>query len=527
VSVKLPITMQRFVKKYENKLQRFFEIVPGVLIWVFLLSPLWAGITIPYFVIYLLVILSVYWLYRAALTTVGIAVGYLNFKKSVKTDWAKEIKKLDRASLDSPESLPMDLFPKHLIVIANYGESYEVLSRSIKALTEQNYPLEKIYLAVSIEERKAKKDADYAKRGEYLKKDFGDAFGDRLMFFVHPDNIAGEAIGAAANRTWGTKSAVELLESRGEDISEFLITAPDGDLVFHKEYLGAVAYTWLVSEKRNQKFYQTALYTFNNNYWNVPMLVRILMINLTLPVLASAVIEKHKKETWSCFTLSLQVMKEVDYWDTSLAIDDTTFYWRPYFHFNGDWKCEVFYVPLSADAIYSPSYLKNHVEQYKQYLRWGWGVITVPLAMKTLLTASKINIFTRIAKVYHLFEVFVFWKVLAFLIAFGIPIVLLLNRDLDNYVFVYTVPQTVSTILSMATILLVPTTIFKVLIIPPKPKEMRAWRYIAILLIEAPLNIVALFTFSFIPFIEASTRMMFGQKHATTIKWSEKQISHH
>lgn len=516
--------MQTFVQKYDNFFQRLFEIIPGILVWIFLLSPIWAGITIPYFIINLLVVLSVYWLYRAAVMTVGIALGYHNFRKAVKINWLKETQKLDRTLLANSEELPEGNLPKQLIVIANYGESYEVLSRSIKALMNQNYPRELLYLAVSIEQRKADKDADYAKRGEYLRRDFGDFFGERLMFFVHPANIPGEAVGAAANRTWGTKNAVEVLEERGEKISEFLITAPDGDLVFHKEYLGAIAYKWLTAEKRNQKFYQTALYTFNNNYWNVPLLVRILMINLTLPVLASGVFEKHKRETWSCFTLNLQVMKAVNYWDTSLAIDDTTFYWRPYFYFNGDWYCEVFYIPLSADAIYHPSYIKNHLEQYKQYVRWGWGVITVPLALKTLLSSKKIPFFTKVNKIYHLFEVFVFWKVLAFLIAFGIPIVLIIRRDLDNYVIAYTLPQTVSSILSLATLLLIPSTFYKILIIPPRPQNMSKLKYVLTLLIEAPLNIVSLFTFSFLPFIEATTRMMFGQKHTKTLKWSEKRL---
>jgi len=517
--------LESFFKKNDLIIQRLFEIIPGLLLWILLLSPIWGGFYIPSIIANGLVILSVYWLYKTILTFIGSIVGFIKYKKAINTNWLNECLKLKKTLLPNQEEIPKDLFPKQLIVIANYGEDYNVLSRSIRALTMQNYPAEKIYLAVSIENRKAKKDPDYAKRGEYLNRDFGDFFGDRLMFFSHPDDIPGEAIGAAANRTWGTRNSVDVLEARGENLKEFLITAPDGDLVLSKEYLASLTYKWLVSEKRNQKFFQPALYTFNNNYWDVPMLVRILMLSITIPVLASSTVEKHKRETWSCYTLNLQVMKNVNYWDTSLAIDDTPFYWRPYFYFNGDWTCEIFFVSLSADAIYHPSYFKNHIDQYKQYLRWGWGIITFPLALKLLIVSRKINNWEKLSKIFHLFEVFILGRVISFLLAFGIPILLLISTNFNKLTTAYYIPATISQILSVSFILIIPGIGLKMLIIPPKPKNMSNFKYLLILIIEAPMNILVLFTFSFIPFIEASTRMMLGQDPTKRIKWADKQLA--
>lgn len=512
--------------KLSPKLQRTLEIIPGILLWFFILLPIIGSFnSIAQIVINFIVVLSIYWLYRALIVTVGGIIGYIRYKQDSKKDWLKEINSLKKEELPDFESLPSTFLPKQLVVIANYGEDYEVLSRSIRGLMAQNYPRELLYLSVSIEERKAKKDADYAKRGEYLKRDFGDFFEDRLMFFVHPDGIAGEAIGAAANRAWGAKSAVETLENRGENIEEFLITAPDGDIMFDKQYFAAMTYKWLVSEKRNKKFYQTALYTFNNNYWDVPLLIRILSISLTIPVLASSIMEKNRRETFSCYSLNLKLMKDVNYWDTSLAIDDTTFYWRPYFFLNGDWKCEVFFVPLSADAIYNPKYMKNHYEQYKQYVRWGWGVISFPIGIKALYSNKKISIFEKVSKTIHLLEVFVISKVIGFLIAFGLPILLLFNSGLDNYVVSYTAPRILSTVLNITTIFLVPVAILKILLLPPRPEKISTPKFIFFVILEIPLNILVLLTYSFLPFVEATTRMMFGQDHAKRIKWSEKQLS--
>lgn len=508
----------------DSALQRVLEIVPGFLIWLFILSPLWAGRLFPEIMAELLIVLAVYWLYKAVLTTVGASIGLYKAHKAKQEDWLSKCYDLAEYDLPDPEHLPVGQFlPKHLLVYAQRVPNYEVLRGTLVGITKQNYPLELIYISVSFEERSiVKMQPGEAEEVMQKLKDTFPEFGDRLMFFVHPANIEGEAIGAAANRTWGAKSAVAELNKRGEIINDFLITAPDEDIIFHPQYLAACTYKYLTAPKRKQKFYQTALYTFNNNYWDVPILIRVLMTSLTIPVLASSITEVHKRETWSCFTLSLEVMVRVDYWDTSYGIDDTTFYWRPYFHFNGDWYCEVFFIPLSADAIYDPGYIKNHKEQYKQYLRWGWGVVSFPIGMKGLLASRRIPLMQRLIKMYHLFEVFIFWKVLAYLLTFSIPIILILNPMFNELVIWYAIPNTLSTIMGISFLFLVPNTIYKALIVPTPPKHWSQLRYIATLIVEAPLNIITLFLFSTFPFVEASTRYMVGQKESKAVSWSTK-----
>jgi len=516
--------IRKAVQNKEEILQRILEVIPGFLIWLLLLSPFWAGKAFPLIMIDFLIVLSVYWLYRASLTDIGAIIGFFQYCKDVKKNWLKECTDLEDYDLPSPEDLPVEQFlPKHLIVYPQLFPQYKVLKSTLDGLKKQNYPLYLIYIAISFEERKMNqlKEGEAQKIQDQLKTDFPE-FNDRILFFVHPKDIPGEAIGAAPNRAWGAKNAVAELEKRGEVVSDFLVTSPDEDIVFHPEYLAAATYKYLVSENRKQRFYQTAVYTFNNNYWQVPILIRVLAAGLTIPVLSSSITEKHKRETYSCYTLSLEVLQKVDYWDTKYGIDDTPFYWRPYFYFNGDWECEVFFIPLSADAVYDPNYVKNHREQYKQYVRWGWGVISFPLGVKGLLSHTTIPLWTRLGKLKHLFDVFIFWKVLAFLLTFGMPLVLLLNQQyFYDRIEWYSLPNTLSQLMGLAVIFIFPTTIIKALIAPKKPDNWSYFRYFAVLIIEIPLNIITMLTFSFLPFIESSTRMMFGQK-STSVSWSNK-----
>jgi hypothetical protein len=47
-----------FVEKHDKKVQRFLEIVPGILTWSLILSPIWVGLLFPKAII--LNILTVY-----------------------------------------------------------------------------------------------------------------------------------------------------------------------------------------------------------------------------------------------------------------------------------------------------------------------------------------------------------------------------------------------------------------------------------------------------------------------------------
>lgn len=528
--------IQTLVAKHESKFLRLFEILPGLLIWILLLSPIWAGPVFstlfgsPKLVLDIyggfIIVLAVYWFLRASLTMIGTAIGFIRYKQALSVNWLQRSLDLQRQELPSPESLPVGQFlPKHLLVYPVGAAEYDVLARTLDGIRNQNYPLELLYVAISMEERLIRRNPEYfAKMQTDIKQNFPE-FGDRLMIFEHPDGLTGEVIGAAANRTWGAKNAVSELTGRGESIGDFLITSPDEDIVFHPQYLAAATYQYLISPYRKQRFYQTALYTFNNNYWDVPMLIRVLSASLTIPVLASSVTEKYKRETFSCYTLGLDVLAEVGYWDVHLGIDDTTFFWKPYFHFKGDWECEVFFIPLMADAVYHPNYVRNHREQYKQYVRWGWGVISVPMAAVGLLKYPGIPLAHRLEKLIHIFQVFVLWKVMVYLLTFAIPGFFLLNSQYSILVDWYAIPNTLSQIMGIAVVFIFPTTLFKGLLAPPYPSNWSKLKYFGIMLIEAPLNILTILTFSFAPFIEASTRYMFGQKPFKMVTWTEKEIA--
>jgi hypothetical protein len=60
-------------------------------------------------------------------------------------------------------------------------------------------------------------------------------------------------------------------------------------------------------------------------------------------------------------------------------------------------------------------------------------------------------------------------------------------------------------------VMIVPMTILRTKLIKQIPVEWAFWRK-SFVLLEGPMVVINLFTYSFVPFVEAQTRMMFGKR---------------
>lgn len=502
--------LSAFAHKFDRQVNRFFEIFPGFLTWLLLLSPIWLGLIAPKILIFYITFLTVYWFYLAAKLAFGIVIGYGRHKKEMATDWSAELRALDFNSLPERSTLPASFESlKYFILVPIFNEEIQVLQDSLDGLLSQTYNLSKITLVYAIEEK-------YADR---VKADLDNILSnhrnkfDQVMYFVHPAGIAGEAIGVAgANRTWGGKHAVEALKSQGVNIRDYVFLTFDSDSVLSPQFLTRLAVLYYTNDRRDNKFFSTAVHLFDNNLWEVPFMMRIEANMVTLGSLADWIFTSKKvKDTFSCYAVSLQTLIDADFWDVQVGVDDTIFYWRAFLARDGEFEGAEHYIPYSADAVMSDTYAKSHVSMYRQLLRWGWGVISMPISMTAFLKSKTIPFGIK----FHWFVKHIETKVLmitvVFLITFGISLVTLINPFARQLNLVYSLPNLMSLIMSVTMVFLLPVTIYRLKIIKPMPKEWSIFKKFFVLL-EGPLIILNLFTYSFLPWIEAQTRLMFGKR---------------
>jgi len=288
----------------------------------------------------------------------------------------------------------------------------------------------------------------------------------------------------------------------------------DSDTVVHKEFFARLSYEYLMSDKRLNKFFSTAVFLFNNNLWKVPMQMRIEANSVTLGTLSSWIIEKTTRETFSCYSTSLQTLIDANFWDVT-TIDDSVFFWRAYFARKGEFEGRCFFIPVSNDAVQGETLVKSHISLYKQLVRWGWGSIVFPISMYGFIKGKGISKTSRLLWTFSKIERHFIWRTIAFLITFGFAILTLVSKTIRHSAAVYRLPQIISLILSSALILIIPVTYFRLKIAREMPKDWGLWKKFLVYL-EGPLIMLNLLTYSFIPFLEAETKMMFGKKFKKT-----------
>lgn len=497
------------VEKYEKRVHRFLEILPGFLTWTLLLSPVWLGLLFPQAIIFFLTFLTVFWFYLGIKFTYGAFKGYGIYQEELKVKWFEKVKELEFKKLPEKDTLPKDLSNlKHFVLIPVVNESKEILTQSLNSILNQTFPKKQIFLTYTVEEKYSE---EVVKNIKDMISPYENQF-EKILIFVHPAGIVGEAIGVGgANRTWGAKGSIEYMEKSGMDIKNYIFSSLDADHVLHEEYLSRLSYAYLTNDKRNYKFFTTAVHLFNNNHWQVPVLARVEANAVTLGTISEWAISPDFKETFAAYSCSLQTLVDANYWDVTLGVDDSVFYWRAFLKRKGNFTGVCHWIPYSADAVESETTMKTYKSLYKQLLRWGWGIIKFPIAVKGFLTEAEIPTKTKILWTLKQLEREVILINTVFLINFGFATVTLVNPYVKQSSFAYSLPDLISVIMTITLIFLLPATFLRLKIAPEMPKSWNIFRKF-LAYFEGFAVIINLLTFSFFPYIEAQTRLMLGKR---------------
>src|SRR3989338_658050 len=261
-----PKLEKEFVLKHETKIERILEILPGLMTWIALTSPIWLSFTLPYAVAYLILIADVYWLLTALRIGVLIILGYRKMNWAKNQDWQQRLKtdfQNDWSKYD------------HLILIPTFKEPLSVLSATFNAVYNSKYPKDKIFLAVGFEERDNRQKIENTRA--YLKKIERKIAG--VFTTIHPFNLQGEVAGQGSNKNWMIKNAVSELGRRGVKSENVFVTTLDADFVIHPHFLAGSLYKYLSLPKaQRDKRTFTGVFLYHNNYWQTPTPMRLMAI---------------------------------------------------------------------------------------------------------------------------------------------------------------------------------------------------------------------------------------------------------
>lgn len=506
-------------EKDRNARYRFFEMLPGILSWSLLCLPIvLALINVTVAAVFVLVYLLINFS-RVLAGATQVMRGYRMMRKHQKFDWAGMVADLEAGEIRESHkhhpqwhrdvianlaTRPKNLEPSeiiHVVMIAMYKESREVLIPTIESLLASDYNMKQVMLVIAYEERGGERTDELAKE---LVKEYGSEFMHAIAV-KHPKDIPGEIIGKGGNVTYAGRELQKYLEKEKIDPFRVLVTTLDADNHPDKNYLPALSYVYAVCpDPVHASFQPVAMYT--NNIWDAPAPMRVVAAgNSFFNIVVS--LRPHALRNFSSHAQPMAALLQTDFWSVRTIVEDGHQFWRSYFCFDGNYQVYPLHVPIYQDAVLTEKYVKTLKAQFIQLRRWTWGASDIAYVVdQGFFKENKVPRFDLFAKLWRLLEGHVTWATgpLLVLLAGFIPALIHPQSFAANEL-----PLIVSRIQTIALVGIVMTLFIALKTLPPKPVRYKRHRTLFMVLQWAYLPVTTI-AYNSMAALYSQTRLALG-----------------
>ncbi len=490
--------------KRERGLYRFLEMFTGLLSLLVLFLSVLLSYKLPVLVAFFIILFDIYWLLRTVYFAFYLRAGYSQMKKNEEEDWIKKLELLGvpRNGINIPSWKNI----YHLIILPMYRESFEIVESTFKCLLNTDYPKERMIIVLACEEADKENAKEIALK---IKEKYGDIFY-KLLITCHPMGLVGELAGHGANDAWATQKAKELIiDPLNIPYENIIVSSFDIDACVYPKYFSCLTYYYLTVDKPLRTSYQP-IPLYLNNVWQSPPLSRVFSFSSTFWHTMNQE-RPEKLITFSSHSMPFKALNEVGFKQKNVVSDDSRIFWQCFFEYDGDYKVQPMYYPISMDANCAETFLKTLKNIYKQQKRWAYGVGEVPFFIFASLKDKKISLQKKFAMGFELVEGHVSWAISSILIfALGwLPLYLGGNEFAQSLVS-YNLPKITSIILTITMSSLIISIWVSMLLLPPKPVNYGRFKYILMGFEWILIPFVMIF-FSALPALHAQMHWVFGK----------------
>ncbi len=313
-----------------------------------------------------------YWLVRSYSVAIACWVGLRRIEEWKKTNW---LARYCAWLPDNPGAEKWE-WPRHLVIIPNYKESEEGLARTLDSLRAQGNARQ-LVVVMAMEAR----EPEAHLKGERLVARYRKHFANMFATY-HPAGLPNETPGKGSNEAWGAREAyLHLIEDGGDDIRRYTVTSCDADAVFHPAHFEALNYLFLTAKDRYRTFWQPTIFN-SNNIWDIPAPLRIPDGLSGINRLSNVILPGSVKFPTSCYSLSWQMLDEVDYWDEEVIPEDWHLFLKCSYTLGDRVSVESLFLPLGNDCVLTDGYFKTLKAHYAQSVRHAWGASDIPYAWR-------------------------------------------------------------------------------------------------------------------------------------------------
>lgn len=471
---------------------RFWEMVPGILVWSTFILAILSSFFAPAFAIMFIIVFDLYWTLRVTYFIIHTVAAYISYRKTSKVDWLLQLQKIKSWQ---------DI--RHVVMLPTYKEGLPILRAALQSILDSKYDNKKFIVVVGGEEGDKKNFEEYSSE---LKKEFNGKF-DELIFTLHPRGLEGEIPGKGSNMKWMAEKLKVIIDKKNIPYKDIIVSAFDVDTIAHPQYFAKLAHLYLTEPNAQRSSYQPVV-LFSNNIWSSSAPIRVMAFGTTF-WLFGELVRPERLWTFSSHSMPWQMLIDVGFWEPDLVSEDSRIFLQGLMHYDGDYRVTPVFLPVSMDAVEAKGWWEAVKALYKQQRRWAWGVEHLPYMIARFRENKKIPFKTKFKFVFNHIEGMYTWgtaPILIFLLGY-LPLFVARN---SQAALVANSPYMLEFMMRIATIGIFATGILSMFLLPPRPKEVKPWNWLVMIFqwILLPITFVTLGAF---PSIDAQTRLMLGK----------------
>lgn len=474
---------------------RWYEIVPGLSIWLTIILGIFLSFSFPLAMIYFIIIFDVYWVIRVLYFSFYVVVSWNRFRRAIRTDW------LQKMQTEFPDWEKLI----NVVFLPVYNESWEVVKTTLNALKASRYPATRLVVVISGEERQLKHWTDIQAR---ILTSFNGVFKE-ILLYTHPANLPDEIPGKGSNIHHAERQFKREVDQRGWNYKHIIVSVFDVDTVAHPEYFAHLTYLYrLHPEPWRSSFQPITLY--NNNLWDSPAVLRIMAFGTTFWMLFSLSRLDHLV-TFSSHSMSFQAIVDAGFHAKDIVSEDSRIFFQSWLAAGGRYEVTPLYVPVSMDTVRDDATLVSLKNLYLQQRRWAWGTENIPYLLWQFRQHPEISWWKKAVLLFNEWEGKWSWAVVTIIITIlgRLPLWVAPEAVRQSALF-FNTPHVLEGLMQLAMVGLFISTIMSVLLLPPRPEHHRRHAYI-FMIIQWLLVPVSLLFFSSLPCLDAVTRLMLGK----------------
>jgi glycosyltransferase involved in cell wall biosynthesis len=496
----------------DRKIYRLLEILPGFLSVGTLLALIILSFIKPTWVAYFLIAFNVYYVLLVIFLAIYLITSYLKLRENKKVNWSKKCEELK----EKKESLPKDCLARQdvsweeltqLIILPTYNEDIGIIRTCFQGLINNSYPTDKMIVVLAIEERAGE---EAVERARIIEKEFASYFRNFLIS-SHPDNIEGELKGKGANQAFAGKLVKkEIIDKDNLDYDKIIVSVFDIDTVAEPGYFHCLSYHFLTVKDPHRASYQPVP-VYHNNIWKTPFFARVAAGSNTFWQMMQQ-IRPEKLATYSSHSMSFKALVDIGFWSTNMVSEDSRIFWHCFLHYNGDYRVEPLYFPVSMDATCDCNSFQTAKSLYKQQRRWAWGAENIPyLLFNVSKRWSKMDKKKTLRHIWIQIYGFHSWATTALIIGVvGWLPIMFGGSGFNESVIFLNLPNITQKLMTVGMIGLVVSSLMASILLPKRPKNFGIFDNLK-LVVEWIFIPVSVIFFGAIPCIDAQIRLMRGK----------------